>query len=446
MRNEINFTPYEIPLMVPILINPDSLIIPTEEEYLNCIRCGLCLAVCPTYRVYKNETASPRGRVTLARKGLDGTLELSSNLFEQMDACLDCLACNDICPVGIRPADLAIAMRQVQAKDHPARWKDLLFDGIVARPNRLEAATAALRFYQGTGLRKLVEISGMRKKLPNRLRDLEGMLPRQPLRPLRKHLPEIVPPRGESLYRVGFFLGCAQNVFFADESAATVRVLTRNHCTVITPRDSVCCGMPASGFGRDDLARKQAKINIALFEKIDCDVIVTDCATCGSKLRDYGKMLASEEGWADRATVFSARVRDISEFLLSIPLEKPKGRIDARVTYHDPCHLRRAQKVWQQPRQLLQMIDGIDFVELPESDWCCGSAGHQLITHYSTSTAILDRKMDNLAATGAEWVASGCPGCQMQLTTGIKRNELSVKVTHPVVMLDRAYQAEEKAE
>ena len=156
-------------------------------------------------------------------------------------------------------------------------------------------------------------------------------------------------------------------------------------------------------------------------------------------------MLADESEWAERAAAFSAKVRDISEFLMSIPLEKPAGRIEARVTYHDPCHLRRAQKVWQQPRALMQLIDGIDFVELPESDWCCGSAGSQLITHYETSLAVLDRKMDNLKSTGAEMIASGCPGCQMQLTTGIKRRQMDVKVVHPIVLLDQAYVREERS-
>jgi glycolate oxidase iron-sulfur subunit len=240
---------------------------------------------------------------------------------------------------------------------------------------------------------------------------------------------------------VGFFLGCAQNLMFANESAAAVRVLARNGCTVLTPRETVCCGMPASGYGRNDLLRSHAKFNIALFEKVNPDVIVTDCATCGSTLKAYGQMLAGEPEWAERAAAFSARVRDISEFLMSIPLKKPAGRVQARVTYHDPCHLRRAQQVWKQPRALLKMIDGLEFVELPESDWCCGSAGSQLITHYQTSLAVLDKKMDNLAGTGAEIIASGCPGCQMQLTTGIKRRGLDVQVVHPVLLLDQAYHA-----
>lgn len=424
---------------------PDHLNRPDESEYLNCIRCGLCLAVCPTYREYKSETASPRGRVALARKGLDAELALSPNLMEQMYACLACLACNDICPAGIRPADLALEMRNVQEQIRPASWKNTLFGKIISKPDRMEKATFPLRIYQKFGIRKAVYKLGIRKIMPRQLRDLEGMLPNQPKRPLRQVLPEVSVAAHESHYRVGFFLGCAQSLMFSEESAATVRVMTRNGCTVITPRETVCCGMPAAGYGRQDLVIAQAKQNIALFEKANVDFVVTDCATCGSKLKEYGQILRDAPQWAERAQLFSAKVQDVSEFLMSIPLEKPKGRVDARVTYHDPCHLRRAQSVWKQPRALMQMVDGIDFVELPESDWCCGSAGSQLITHYETSTRVMGRKIDNLKSTGADIIASGCPGCQMQLLTGIRKQGLDVKVMHPIQLLDQAYTQEEEA-
>jgi glycolate oxidase iron-sulfur subunit len=199
--------------------------------------------------------------------------------------------------------------------------------------------------------------------------------------------------------------------------------------------------MPARGYGRMDLVRAQAKHNIALFEQAEVDLIITDCATCGSTLKEYGEFLRDDLGWADRAEAFSRKVRDVSEYLAAIPLEKPRGRVEARVTYHDPCHLRRAQQVWKQPRALLRMIDGLELVELPEADWCCGSAGSQLITHYETSLKVLDRKMDNLAGTQAQVIASGCPGCQMQLLTGIQRRGLDVRVVHPITLLDEAYEA-----
>ena len=414
---------------------------PAESDYLNCIRCGLCLSVCPTYREHLSETASPRGRVALARKGLEGQLELSPNLIEQMYGCFACMACNDACPVGIKPAELTLAMRFVQEQRQPAGWKKTLFEGLIPHPARMEIATLPLRLYEALGIRRLVYALGLTRLLPRQIRDMEAMLPRLPQRPLRRVLPQITGARGENKYRIGFFLGCAQSLLFADESAATVRVLSRNGCTVITPQEVECCGMPAHGYGRLDLVRAQAKHNISVFEKSEVEVIVTDCATCGSTLKEYGEYLKDDPEWAERAANFSRRVRDVSEFLAEILLEKPKGRIQERVTYHDPCHLRRAQNVWKQPRQLLGMIDGLELVELPESDWCCGSAGSQLITHYETSLQVLDRKMDNLVSTQARVIASGCPGCQMQLNTGIQRRGLDVRVVHPITLLDEAYEA-----
>jgi len=417
---------------------------PPESEYLNCIRCGLCLAVCPTYREFLSETASPRGRVALARKGLEGDLLLSPNLAEQMYACFDCMACNDICPVGIHPADLAVEMRALHEQIHPARWKDGLFKRLIPHPGRMEWATWPLRLYERLGLRRLVYALGLYRLMPPQLRDLEAMLPRLPQRPLRPALPEVTHAQGQSLRRVGFFLGCAQSLMFAEESAATLRVLSRNGCTVVTPRQTVCCGMPAISYGRTDLVSEQARFNIQLFEQTQVDVIITDCATCGSTLKDYGHILADDPVWAKRASAFAAKVRDVSEFLASIPLEKPSGRIEGRVTYHDPCHLRRGQGVWQQPRQLLRMIDGLELVEMPEADWCCGSAGSQLITHYTTSLGVLKRKTDHIAGTHANYVASGCPGCQMQLITGVKRQGLAVQVVHPIALLDQAYAKDKK--
>lgn len=416
--------------------------VPTEDEYIYCIRCGLCLAVCPTYREYLTETASPRGRVVLIRKALEGELALSSNLFEQMYSCFACLACNEICPVGNCPADLAMQMRYVQEQLRPATWKRLLFRGLIPYPTRMELATLPLRLYQTLGLRRLVYALGLRRLMPSHLRDMEAMLPHLPQRPLRRVLPEITPAGSEERYRVGFFLGCAQSLMFAAESAATVRVLARNHCTVITPKEVKCCGMPALGYGYRRTGQDLARHNIALFEQTGVDVIVTDCATCGSTLKEYGKLLADDPDWAGRAETFSRKVRDVSEFLMEIPLEKPRGQLEIRATYHDPCHLRRAQGVWEQPRALLQMIEGLEFIELEEANWCCGSAGTQLITHPATSLKVLARKMNHVEATGAQFVASGCPGCQMQLNVGVRRQGLAMEVVHPVLLLDRAYRNE----
>jgi glycolate oxidase iron-sulfur subunit len=309
----------------------------------------------------------------------------------------------------------------------------------VAKPKRMEMAAWRLQFYEHSGLRRLVYTLGINSLFTGKLRAMEAMLPHLPQRALRRRLPRVSPARGGERYRIGFFLGCAQSLLFADESLASLRVLTRNGCTVISPSEILCCGMPAAGYGRIDLLLEQARTNIALYEKENLGWIVTDCATCGSTLKEYGRLLADDPAWAERASAFSSKVRDVSEFLMTIPLEKPTNRIDGRVTYHDPCHLRRAQSVWKQPRELLKKIPGLEFTELPEADWCCGSAGSQIITHFETSQKVLKRKTDNLATTGADFVASGCPACQLQLTAGVKQAGLSMEVVHPITLLDRAY-------
>jgi len=405
----------------------------------NCSHCGLCLVVCPTYRELLTETASPRGRLALINQAASGGLHISSNLMEQMYQCFGCMACDEICPAGAEPSGLVLELRNVREKTNPAVWKKLLFNGLVRKPDIMELASSPFRIYERIGLRRLVGLARKVNLLPDRISDWEAMLPNIPNRPLRQILPGAAEAKGESHYRVGFFLGCMQSLFFGRGSAATVRVLTRNGCTVLTPKDIQCCGMPSVSYGRQDLAKEQARHNISVFEHANVETILTDCATCGSMLKSYADLLEDDQIWSERAATFSRNVYDISEFLMKIPLVKPQHRIERRVTYHDPCHLRRGQGVWKEPRSLLGLVDGVDLIELVEADWCCGSGGSQLIGHYSLSRKVMQRKIDQLKNSGAEVIASGCPACQMQLNAGIKRRGLQVKVIHPVELLDWAY-------
>ena len=419
---------------------------PAEDEYLYCIRCGTCLYTCPTYRESVRETDSPRGRIFLARKLMEGEVKLTENLVEQMYRCLACGACDEACPVGNKPAEIALKLRWLAQQEQPAAWKELVFHKVLANPALMEAGTTPLRLYQLLGFRTAANALGLTSLLPRQLRDMERQLPKIPPRTARSQIADVTEasgPAGQGA-RVGFFIGCAQNLLFAEGSTAVVRVLARNGNQVVTPKSAQCCGMPAIGYGDWDAVRAFARHNIELFEKLDVEVIVTDCATCGSTLKEYGHYLAGDPLWAERAAEFSAKVQDISEYLASLDLVKPEGRIEGRVTYHDPCHLVRAQGVKAQPRQLLKMIDGLEFVEMAEADWCCGSAGSQIITHYETSIGVLEKKMANAAATNADYIASGCPGCQMQLTVGAKKHGVKAQVVHPVQLLDRAYRNEEQ--
>jgi len=413
---------------------------PTQADVNYCIRCGLCLSVCPTYQVSLRETESPRGRVALVAKAIEGELDLTHNFTDHMYRCLDCMACNEICPVGIKPADLCLAARYAihQANPQPP-LKPVVFRGIFPHTGVLEVLTRPVALYERSGLRRAVNAVGATKALPSQLRDMERMLPNHlPLRGARHQLPGLVPARGQRRAHVAYFLGCMQGVMTADGCKATVEVLAENGCDVVIPPDVKCCGMPMVGYGAQETAREMARHNIDLLLTLNVEAIITDCATCGSSLKEYKHWLAHDPEYAERAEAFAAKVRDISEFLAEIGIRPPAGEVKARVTYHDPCHLCRAQNIRRQPRDMLRAA-GVELVEMVGADTCCGSAGTQLITHYHTSTAVLDRKMDNAAATEAEIIASGCPGCQMQLTLGAKRRGLRARVMHPSQLLAQAY-------
>jgi glycolate oxidase iron-sulfur subunit len=413
---------------------------PTQEDVNFCIRCGLCLSVCPTYKDSLRETESPRGRVALVAKAIEGQLELTQTFKDHMYRCLDCLACNDICPVGIKPADLCLEARYAihQATPTPP-LKPILFRGIFPRTGLLELLTKPVAIYDRSGIRRVANAFRITGALPSQLRDMERMLPgKLPLRGTRHTLPDVVQAKGERRAHVAYFLGCVQGVMMAEGSKATVEVLAENGCDIIIPKKVKCCGMPMVGYGFKDEAREMARHNIDLLLGLNVDTIVTDCATCGSSLKEYPHWLADDPEYAERAKTFAAKVRDISEFLVEIGIRQPKGKVDARVTYHDPCHLCRAQGIREQPREMLRAA-GVDLVEMEGADTCCGSAGTQLITHYHTSVGVLERKMDHVAATEAEIVASGCPGCQMQLNLGVKRRGLDARVIHPSQLLAQAY-------
>ena len=416
---------------------------PTQEQVDYCIRCGLCLSVCPTYKESLRETESPRGRVALVAKAIAGELSLTTNFKDHMYRCLDCLACNDICPVGIKPADLCLEARHAihQATPTPP-LKPILFRGIFPRTGLLEILTKPVALYDRSGLRRLLGAIRATNILPAQLRDMERMLPhRLPLRGTRHQIPDLVLARGERRAHVAYFLGCVQGVMMADGCKATVEVLAENGCDVVTPSEVKCCGMPVVGYGFKDEAREMARHNIDLLLALNVDAIVTDCATCGSSLKEYPHWLADDPDYAGRAETFAAKVRDISEFLVELGIRPPQGKVNARVTYHDPCHLCRAQGIREQPREMLRAA-GVDLVEMEGADTCCGSAGTQLITHYHTSVGVLESKMDGVTGTGAEIVASGCPGCQMQLSLGVKRRGLAARVVHPSQLLAEAYRNE----
>jgi glycolate oxidase iron-sulfur subunit len=403
-------------------------------KLINCMRCGMCLPHCPTYKETFLETASPRGRVALVRKFQEGELDHSENFTEYLSLCLDCQACASACPCGVNAGELVAEFRCEKKADQGLSFmEDIILRKLVPHPDRLEAATAPMRLYQLSGMQKVVRSLGLLKMFPAALGRMEGLLPTLPDAPLRKTIDEVTPAQGIEKGTVGFFLGCVMSLIFSEASLATVQLLSALGYKVVTPKDQKCCGAP-NMLGHDmDGVKQAARFNTDLFQSQQLDFVVTDCGGCGAELKKYGAHLDGEE----QATAFSTKVRDISEILASeagVLKEKLKPLM-VKVTYHDPCHIAHCQGIRSQPRALINLIPGIDFRELAEADACCGSAGTYNIEKPEMSDRVLSRKVANIKKTGAEYLVTGNPGCLLQLKKALAEQAPEVKVIHLTELL-----------
>jgi len=269
---------------------------------------------------------------------------------------------------------------------------------------------------------------------------MEALLPPLPDRFFSSVAGEF-PSTGREWGRVAFFAGCVMNLIYPEANWATIRVLAQNGYRTVVPSGQVCCGAPHVAVGEMETALQLARQNIDLFSQVEADAIVTNCAGCGAVLKQYAELLEDDKTYAAKSNDVSNKVRDISEFLAALlPISGALRELDQRVTYHDPCHLVHAQGITQEPREILRSIPGLELIELTESTWCCGGAGVYSITHPDLAMRLLDRKMANIAATGAETVVTSNPGCLLQLELGVKRAGLDIKAIHVMELLDRAYQ------
>ena len=412
-----------------------------REDLLRCNRCGTCASVCPTYAALRRETTSARGRVSLIDAFLAGEIEATEEFRSLLYYCLSCHACATACPNGVRADKLVLAARATLARaDGRSPVRRAIFEGLLPHPGRLDAALWPARLYEALGLRSLVDRSGLADLLPGALGTYGRMLPSMPLRPALDTIPAVSPATGPRRGRVGFFLGCAQNLAFPDAARATVALLNLAGYDVLTPRATVCCGMPAFAYGELDVAAALARRNLAAFAEADVDLLVTDCASCGSFLKEYGQLLADDADCADAAAHLAERTRDISEVLAAASPEAERSDLgELRVTYHDPCHLGHAQGVKRQPRDLLRGIPGLELVEMNTPGACCGSAGSYALTHPDVSLAILERRIAEAKETQAAILATGCPACRLQLEFGLRRAGLAVEVRHTVELVAASY-------
>jgi glycolate oxidase iron-sulfur subunit len=416
-----------------------------------CMHCGLCLPSCPTYDATKLERHSPRGRISLMRAIADGRLEPTRTFGEEMYFCLGCLACMTACPAGVNYADLFEHAR-AEAEESGAlrnprrsfiRW--LTMRWLFMDLGRLRFVGAVIRLYQQLGLQGLLRRSGVLNLAPRRLRQLEAMTPLiQPQFSARLIAP-VTPAVGQKKYRVALLTGCAQDLMFSDVNRDTAEVLARNGCEVVTPPRQNCCGSLHAHNGELGMARELARKNIAQFPPDQFDAIISNAAGCGSHLKHYRQLLAGDPAFRARAKLWDAKLKDIHVWLAATGLARAQAGAPAlTVTYHEACHLCHGQKITAQPRQLLRAIPGLNLVELPESDWCCGSAGIYNLIQPEMANQLLDRKLKHILSTQARVLATGNPGCLAHLANGIRRDRLPVRLVHPVTLLAEAYRAESR--
>ena len=419
-------------------------VLPNDDILQQCIHCGMCLAVCPTYDLTKLERSSPRGRIAMIKSVARGEMEMSRTFADEMNFCLDCQACETACPAGVKYGRMVETARVVvDQTEYVSKFntffKRFLLRNFVASRIGLKFVSRFLWIYQKAGLQKIVRATGILKSISKNLSDIEKLSPKIADRFSDSVIPEMIFPKREVKKKVAFHYGCLMNTMFADINIDTIDILKECGCLIITPQDQVCCGSLSGHNGDMDFALKQAKKNIDAFAKHEYDFLISNSAGCGAFMKDYAHLLEDDSEYAQKAKVFSSKVKDITEYIAE---QKPdldfklEPELD-RVTYHDACHLAHAQKVVGQPRDIIKNIAGDNYVELEEANWCCGSAGIYNVVRYEDSMKQLERKMKNIKNTSAKIVLTGNPGCMGQIKQGANKFNVDVEVLHPVTFIKR---------
>ena len=410
---------------------------PRDEDLYSCVHCGLCLSACPTYLETGLETESPRGRIALMKAMREGRLGLTPRVVSHMELCLQCRACEAVCPSGVPFGRLMEATRVQIARQRKGpllrrAMLRLVFRQLLPHRGRLHMLGRLLRLYQRSGLQRLMS------HVPGRIGWLQAQLPSLP-KTFFQPSHEPFAPSGTAVRRVGLLSGCVMPLFQGPTMAAAVRVLTRNGCEVVVPPAQVCCGSLNAHGGDIEQARQMARRNIDAFDEAGVEVVVSASAGCGSTMKEYGRLLEEDSEYTEKAERFGSMVVDITEFLASLSLVPPKCEVSLRVTYQDACHLAHAQRITTAPRDVLGAIPGLELVEMEASSRCCGAAGLYGSLQPEMSRALMENKVRSVLDTGADVVASANPGCMIQLQAGLLRAGSGVRVCHVVDLLDEAY-------
>jgi glycolate oxidase iron-sulfur subunit len=410
---------------------------PSQRIIETCVHCGFCLPACPTYALWHEEMDSPRGRIYLMKLAGEGKVPITSQWVSHIDSCLGCMACMTACPSGVDYGKLIEATRAQIERKHTRGVAEKLYRrfifSIFANPDRLRMLRLPLAAYQKSGMQALLRKTHLLKALPKKLRTMEALLPKLPQ---SESIPAVTPAGGEKRRRVGLLLGCVQREFLPRVNAATVRVLAAEGCEVVAPPEQPCCGALLVHAGEEADAVALAKRTIDTFERAGVDTIVTNAAGCGSNVKEYGHLLRDEPEYADRAKVFSAKCKDVTEVLTELAPRAGRNPLAVRVAYHDACHLQHAQGIRAQPRSLLAQIPKLELCEIPEGAICCGSAGIYNLVQPDAANELGDRKAQLIAPLKADIVATGNPGCLLQLQSALARAGEKTTVLHSIQLLD----------
>jgi glycolate oxidase iron-sulfur subunit len=407
-----------------------------------CVHCGFCLPTCPTYVLFGEEMDSPRGRIYLMNKGLDEE-PMNDEMVRHWDLCLGCMACVTACPSGVQYDKLIESTRQQVERRYERRADDRAFREMIFQffpyPNRLRAVAAPVRLYQRFGIGDKLRRAGIMQRIPARMRAMEALLPDLPR---EEKIPDFTGPVGEKRRRVGVLTGCVQRIFFSPVNAATVRVLAAEGCEVVAPKQG-CCGALSTHAGREEESLEFARKTIDTFEDLNLDNVVVNAAGCGSTMKEYGYLLRDDPEYAERAKAFSAKVRDVSEFLQELGPVAERNPLPVTAAYHDACHLAHAQGVRKQPRQTLKQIPGMEIKEIREAEICCGSAGIYNMVEPEPAAELGERKANNILKTGAQIIVTSNPGCMLQIQSSLKKmGHGGLPMAHPVEVLDASLRGE----
>ncbi len=403
-----------------------------DDLYLDCVHCGLCLPSCPTYRVLGNEVDSPRGRIYLMRAFDEGRASITDSFAEHMFRCLDCRACETVCPSGVQFGHMMEEMRATIVEERSTDWiSRLMLRHVFPHPGRFHLLGRLLQLYSKSGLSSFLRSTGLLKRIAPEYAAAEELMPE--LEPATGLKPgNVYSAVGRARGRVALFAGCVMNSILGGVNRSTVGLLNAAGYDVAVPADQICCGALANHSGLQSTASEMARANVSAFPLDGLDAVIVNASGCGAMLAEYPLLV---EG----ATELSSRVQDLSSFLVSTSIaERLTRRMEQRVGYDDPCHLLHAQGVRQPPRKLLEAVPGVELVEVEGADECCGSAGVYNLTQRELSMEILDRKMERVRRAELDVLVTGNPGCLFQLQYGARRHGLTLEVVHIAEFLARA--------